>query len=64
MGNLYNVEQAVIPGQTRGTKSNTEVGLEKWKAAMRKELMSKLRHYSPDQIGKIIQNTFGSTYES
>jgi hypothetical protein len=64
MGNLYNVEQAVIPGQTKGTKSNTKVGLETWKAAMRKELMTKLRQYSPEQVDKIIANTFGSAYDS
>lgn len=64
MGNLYNVEQAVIPGQTKGTKSNTEAGLETWKAAMRKELMTKLRQYSPEQVDKIIANTFGSAYDS
>jgi hypothetical protein len=64
MGNLYNVEQAVVPGQTQGTKSNTEVGLETWKSAMRKELMTKLRQYSPEQVDKIIANTFGSAYDS
>lgn len=64
MGNLYNVEQAIKPGELKAGESGSQIGLEEWKRALRKELMGKLRQYSPDQIDKIISSTFGSAYDS
>ena len=57
-GNLYNVQQAVTPGL--GTNVS-KVGLNQWNREMRKQLMEKLRKYSPDQVEKIIKATFGDT---
>jgi len=64
MGYLYNVQQAILPGQLKPGQSGSQIGLEEWKGALRKELMEKLRNYAPEQIDKIIANTFGSAYDS
>lgn len=62
MGNVYNVQQAMVPGQLKPGQSGTQLGLEEWKRALRKELMQKLRSYAPEQVDKIIETTFGSAY--
>jgi hypothetical protein len=62
MGNVYNVQQVVVPPSKATVKDASKVGLDQWKTAVRKELMEKLRSYSPDQIDKIIASTFGSEY--
>jgi SOS response regulatory protein OraA/RecX len=54
-GNLYNVEQAV----TGKYKDVSKVGLDQWKAEVRKQIMEKLRGYSPEHVEKIIKATFG-----
>jgi hypothetical protein len=59
MGNIYNVEQKVVPTSVAGTDQGTKSGLDAWKSAIRKELMEKLKHYSPEQAEKIINATFG-----
>jgi restriction endonuclease Mrr len=64
MGNVYNVQQAIKPENFKSGEDKSQIGLDEWKRALRKELMEKLRQYSPDQIDKIIANTFGSTYYS
>ena len=55
-GNLYNVQQAVTPGM--GTNVS-KIGLQSWNKELRKQLMEKLRKYSPEHIDKIIKATFG-----
>ena len=57
-GNLYNVQQAVTPGIGMNV---SKVGLNQWNKEVRKQLMEKLRQYSPEQIDKIIKATFGDT---
>lgn len=57
-GNLYNVQQVVTPGL--GTNVSN-VGLKEWNKEVRKQLMEKLRQYSPEQVDKIIKATFGDT---
>lgn len=64
MGNVYNVQQVIKPGELKSGKSGSQIGLEEWKESLRKELMEKLRQYSPKQIDKIIASTFGSAYDS
>jgi hypothetical protein len=58
-GNLYNVQQVVSP-QDKANQS--KVGLSQWKKQVRKELMQKLRGYSPEHIDKIIKTTFNDEY--
>lgn len=53
-GNLYNVEQAV----TGKDKDVSKAGLSEWKSEVRKQLMQKLRGYSPEHVDKIIKATF------
>lgn len=57
-GNLYNVEQSITPKD--GGRSSS-IGLEKWKKEVRKQLMKKLRGYSPQKIDSIIKSTFGDS---
>lgn len=60
MGNQYNMEQKVDPKavmQAGGDAS--KVGLDSWKTEMRRQLMEKLRQYSPEHIDKIMKATFG-----
>jgi hypothetical protein len=57
-GNVYNVQQVV----TKADASNVSGrGIKQWTDAVRKELMEKLRGYSPEQVDKIIKTTFGDT---
>lgn len=56
-GNLYNVQQSVT--KKEGFNAS-KVGLDEWKKEVRKEIMEKLRGYSPAQVDVIIKNTFGS----
>lgn len=55
-GNVYNVQQVVTASTG---KDVSKVGLAEWSKAVRKELMQKLRGYSPEQVDKIIKTTFG-----
>lgn len=64
MGNLYNVEQKVNPVSVAGTNNGSKIGLDAWKAEMRKQVMEKLRNYSPKQVDKIIKATFGDSADS
>jgi hypothetical protein len=58
-GNLYNVQQVVSP---KDKADQSKVGLSQWKKQVRKELMNKLRGYSPEHIDKIIKSTFSDEY--
>jgi len=60
MGNLYNVEQKVNPAKVANTFQGSVQGLDQWNREVRKQIMEKLRGYAPDQIEKIIKNTFGN----
>lgn len=55
-GNFYNVEQSVTASTG---KDVSKVGLNQWHQEVRKQLMQKLRQYSPEQVDKIIKATFG-----
>lgn len=55
-GNFYNVEQSVTASTG---KDVSKVGLNQWSQEVRKQLMQKLRQYSPEQVDKIIKATFG-----
>lgn len=57
-GNLYNVEQSIT---AKDAGRSSQIGLEQWKKEVRKEMMEKLRGYSPKQIDIIIKSTFGDT---
>ena len=57
-GNLYNVQQAVSP---KDLPDVSKSGLDEWNRAIRKEIMEKLRGYSPEQVDAIIKSTFGDT---
>jgi len=57
-GNFYNVEQSVTSSTG---KDVSKAGLSDWNREVRKQLMEKLRQYSPEQIDKIIKATFGDT---
>lgn len=59
MGNLYNVEQKFNPAALRNTWDGSAVGLAEWKKSIRKEIMEKLKGYSPHQVDAIIKTTFG-----
>lgn len=60
-GNVYSVEQSV---SSKDLPNVSKSGLAEWNKAVRKELMQKLRGYSPEQIDKIIKSTFGDTINS
>lgn len=60
MGNLYNVEQKVNPSKVANTYKGSIEGLDAWNRELRKQVMEKLRGYAPEQVDKIIQNTFGN----
>ncbi len=60
-GNVYNVQQEV---SAKDFSNVSKSGLKEWSAAVRKELMQKLRSYSPEQVDKIIKSTFGDTISS
>jgi hypothetical protein len=60
MGNLYNVEQKVNSVKVANTFQGSVQGLDQWNREVRKQIMEKLRGYAPDQIEKIIKNTFGN----
>jgi hypothetical protein len=62
MGNVYNVEQISTPEMVASGKDATKVGLNQWKAEVRKQLMEKLKGYAPEQVERIIQTTFGDSY--
>lgn len=57
-GNLYNVEQSI---SAKDGGRSSQIGLEQWKKEVRKELMQKLRGYSPKEIDAIIKTTFGDS---
>jgi hypothetical protein len=59
MGNLYNVEQKVNPTDVGGTFKGSKIGLDSWKSEVRKQVMEKLKNYSPEHVDKIIKATFG-----
>lgn len=60
MGNLYNIEQKVNPVSVSNTYQGSVQGLDAWNRELRRQVMEKLRGYAPEQIDKIIQNTFGN----
>ena len=60
-GNVYNVQQVVTPSKGSDV---SKTGLDEWSKAVRKEVMSKLRGYSPEKVDEIIQKTFGTSYLS
>ena len=62
MGNLYNVEQHTLPKAAAGPDDATPEGLKQWKCEVRKQVMEKLKGYSPDKVEEIIQKTFGDSY--
>ena len=57
-GNLYNVEQTV---SKKDGSNVSKTGLDEWNKEVRKQLMQKLKSYSPEQIDLIIKTTFGDT---
>lgn len=64
MGNLYNVEQKVNPVEVARTDAGSQSGLGTWKQEVRKQIMEKLRGYSPEHVDSIIRATFGNLYDS
>ena len=64
MGNLYNVEQKYNPTKLVGTQDASQAGLAKWKQEVRKQIMEKLKGYSPEHVDDIIKKTFSDSYYS
>jgi hypothetical protein len=64
MGNLYNVEQKYNPTKTVGIEDVSQAGLAKWKQEVRKQIMEKLKGYSPEHVDDIIKKTFSDSYYS
>ena len=61
MGNLYNVEQISTPSEVASGQDQTNIGLEQWKAEVRKQLLEKLRGYAPQYVNSIIKTTIGDS---
>ena len=64
MGNLYNVEQKYNPTKSAGTEDGSQAGLAQWKQEVRKQIMKKLKGYSPEHVDDIIKKTFNDSYYS
>ena len=64
MGNVYNVEQKYNPTDSAGTEDGSKTGLSQWKQEVRKQIMKKLKGYSPEHVDDIIKKTFGASYYS
>lgn len=64
MGNLYNVEQKYNPTKSVGTQDASQAGLAQWKQEVRKQIMEKLKSYSPEHVDDIIKKTFSDSYYS
>lgn len=62
MGNLYNIQQVSVPVQSAQAINVSKVGLEQWKNEVRKQVMEKLKGYSPEHVDKIIKHTFGDLH--
>jgi hypothetical protein len=62
MGNLYNIEQKAGPQIYKSGEDVSKTGLDEWKNEVRKQVMEKLKGYSPEQVTRIMQTTFGDSY--
>jgi len=64
MGNVYNVEQKSKPTEVAGTDEGSQAGLQAWKEEVRKQIMEKLKGYTPEKVDEIIKKTFSDSYYS